>query len=122
MKFGAFPIYVFAPIKTAPAEIAKSVLLNSPINVIGSPPAVLKKTKYVGALSKKLDNTPVYQKYIIFTGSPLLETELIIPDRAPFVPAFKIAIAGIIVTNIPAKSFATSIIGNQVYSLSLRIC
>ena len=27
MKFGAFPIYVFAPIKTAPAEIAKSVYL-----------------------------------------------------------------------------------------------
>ena len=107
MKFGAFPIYVFAPIKTAPAEIAKSVLLNSPINVIGSPPAVLKKTKYVGALSKKLDNTPVYQKYIKFTGSPLLETELIIPDKAPFVPAFKMAIAGIIVTKIPANSFAT---------------
>ena len=27
MKLGAFPIYVFAPINTAPAEIAKSCLL-----------------------------------------------------------------------------------------------
>ena len=26
MKLGAFPIYVFAPINTAPAEIAKSVV------------------------------------------------------------------------------------------------
>ena len=64
IKFGAFPIYVFAPINTAPADIAKSVLDISVINCTGSPPAVLKKTKYVGALSKKLDNIPVAQKYI----------------------------------------------------------
>ena len=38
MKFGAFPIYVFAPIKTAPAEIASNVFFSSPIKVIGSPP------------------------------------------------------------------------------------
>ena len=122
MKFGALPIYVFAPIKTAPAEIANNVFFSSPIKVIGSPPAVLKNTKYVGALSKKLDNTPVYQKYIILTGPLSLETALIIPANAPLVPALSIAIAGMIVTKIPAKSFATSMIGNQVYSLSLRIC
>ena len=37
MKFGALPIYVFAPIKTAPAEIANNVFFSSPIKVIGSP-------------------------------------------------------------------------------------
>ena len=64
IKFGAFPIYVFAPINTAPADIARRVWESSPINWMGSPPAVLKNTKYVGALSKKLDNIPVAQKYI----------------------------------------------------------
>ena len=67
MKFGALPMYVFAPIKTAPAEIAKSVWLPCPIKsetVIVSPKAALKKTRYVGALSKKLDKIPVNQKYI----------------------------------------------------------
>ena len=44
-------------------------------------------------------------------------------DRAPLSPAFNIAIAGIIVVNIPANSFATSIIGNHVYSFaSLMLC
>ena len=64
MKLGAFPIYVFAPIKTAPAEIASKVFAISFIRIIGSPPAVLKKTRYVGALSRKLDRIPVNQKYI----------------------------------------------------------
>jgi len=64
MKLGALPIYELAPIKTAPAEIARSVLDISPISKFGSPPAVLKKTRYVGALSKKLDKIPVAQKYI----------------------------------------------------------
>ena len=45
MKFGALPIYVLAPIKTAPAEIASNVLGISFINVDGSPPAVLKNTR-----------------------------------------------------------------------------
>ena len=45
MKFGALPIYVFAPIKTAPQEIAKSVL---PViisqSTLFSPRAVVKNT------------------------------------------------------------------------------
>ena len=45
IKFGALPIYVFAPMKTAPADIAKRVFDNSPISIVGSPPAVLKNTK-----------------------------------------------------------------------------
>ena len=45
IKFGAFPIYVFAPIKTAPAEMANKVLGMSFINTEGTPPAVLKKTR-----------------------------------------------------------------------------
>ena len=64
MKLGAFPMYVFAPIKTAPAEIASKVFAISFISILGSPPAVLKKTRYVGALSRKLDKIPVNQKYI----------------------------------------------------------
>ena len=93
---------------TAPAEIANSVCESSPIKICASPPAVLKKTKYVGALSKKLERIPVSQKYILFTGPASLDTELIMLAKAPEVPAFKIAIAGIIVMKIPAKSFATS--------------
>ena len=45
IKFGAFPIYVFAPIKTAPADIANNVLGISFINIEGTPPAVLKNTR-----------------------------------------------------------------------------
>ena len=50
---------------TAPAEMANKVWINSPMSNDGSPPAVLKNTKYVGALSKNADNQPVTQKYII---------------------------------------------------------
>ena len=64
IKLGALPIYVFAPMKTAPAEMANKVWLKSPMSNEGSPPAVLKNTRYVGALSKKLDKIPVAQKYI----------------------------------------------------------
>ena len=64
IKFGAFPIYVSAPKKTAPLDIANNVLGNSFIKISALPPAVLKNTKYVGALSKKPDNKPVNQKYI----------------------------------------------------------
>ncbi len=64
IKLGAFPIYVLAPMNPAPAEMANKVWLKSPMSNDGSPPAVLKNTKYVGALSKKLDRIPVAQKYI----------------------------------------------------------
>ena len=45
IKLGAFPMYVVAPINTAPAEIASSVVYNSPISWSASPPAVLKNTR-----------------------------------------------------------------------------
>ena len=51
----------------------------------------------MGALSKKLERIPVSQKYILFTGPASLDTELIMLAKAPEVPAFKIAIAGMIV-------------------------
>ena len=55
-------------------------------------------------------------------GSPVSDdTEETTDANAPFVPAFRIAIAGIIVTKIPAKSFPTSIIGNHVYSFAVLI-
>tara|TARA_B100000470_G_C19419485_1_gene227942 strand:+ start:269 stop:484 length:216 start_codon:yes stop_codon:yes gene_type:complete len=61
IKLGALPIYVIAPIKTAPDEIANNVEILF-IKLFASPPAALKKTKYVGALSKKADKEPVNQK------------------------------------------------------------
>ncbi|SVA02939.1 uncharacterized protein METZ01_LOCUS55793 [marine metagenome] len=45
IKLGAFPIYVLAPMNTAPAEMANKVLDISPIRRTGSPPAVLKNTR-----------------------------------------------------------------------------
>ena len=45
IKLGAFPMYVLAPINTAPEEIARSVLGILFIKKLGSPPAVLKKTR-----------------------------------------------------------------------------
>ena len=44
-KFGALPIYVKAPIKTAPQEIAVSVMESSPDKSWASPPATKKKTR-----------------------------------------------------------------------------
>ena len=64
IKLGAFPIYVYAPIKTAPHEIANNVFECVVINSIAFPPAVLKKTKYVGALSKNDDKLKNLNKFI----------------------------------------------------------
>ena len=58
---------------------------------------------------------------MILTGPASLETALITADKAPSLPAFKIAIAGMIVINIPANSFATSCIGNQLNSFASLI-
>lgn len=51
MKFGAFPIYVFAPMNTAPQEIAVSTFTGTIPRVVASPsakplaPAVVKNTR-----------------------------------------------------------------------------
>ena len=77
----------------------------------------------MGALSKKEERIPVNQKYIKSIGLPLLSVnKLIINPKSPFFPVFKIAIAGIIVIKIPAKSLATSLIGSQVKPFSFLIC
>ena len=108
IKLGAFPIYVNAPINTAPLEIASKVELNLFIKISGFPPATSKNTRYVGALSKKADNKPVTQKYIIS-----LWHKSLIHCKAP--PSCdKILRTGIIVINIPINSLATSVMGNQV--------
>ena len=74
MKFGPLPMYVIAPMNTAPSEIAmrrvsdihppprSSIAPGAPGSVPAS--ASLKKTKYVGALSSTLESPPVIQKYI----------------------------------------------------------
>jgi hypothetical protein len=53
---------VTAPIKTDPIEMASRVVESVVVSVVTSPPAMLKKTKYVGALSKKLEKNPESQK------------------------------------------------------------
>ena len=122
IKLGAFPIYVFAPIKTAPHEIANNVFECVVINSIAFPPAALKKTKYVGALSKNDDKIPVNQKYIILFGLPsIFWVESTMTANAPSEPAFNIAIAGIMVIKIPTNNFATSSMGNHVNPFADRI-
>src|SRR6266511_2265730 len=101
-----------APMNTAPAEIAASVVAIGPINATGSPPARLKNTRYVGALSRKLESAPVNQKYRASIGAPLeLETAASSGASTPALPALRIAIAGMMVRKIAAKSLATSMIG-----------
>ena len=103
MKFGALPIYVLAPINTAPQEIASSIICGTIPTLVCRPavapsvPAVVRNTRYVGVLSRKLDMAPVTQN--ICHGS-------VRPSSAPF--AFKIRSAGIIVIKIPINSTATS--------------
>src|SRR5262249_36690271 len=109
MKFGPFPIYVFAPIKTDPHETAISNCSPSllPNNVLRSskrlptnPEAMAVNVRYVGALARKLDNVPDSQKnchgYRKFS------------DAAR---ASRISSAGIIVMKMPRNSAATSAIG-----------
>ena len=42
IKFGAFPIYVFAPMNTAPHEIASSILTGTAPSVVATPPLNLE--------------------------------------------------------------------------------
>src|SRR6266496_4372876 len=73
MKLGAFPMYVFAPMNTAPVEIAArrraawgssaSAPMYGPwAGTPSSPAAVAAKARYVGALSSTLDSAPDVQK------------------------------------------------------------
>ena len=114
MKFGALPMYELAPMKTAPAEIAVSVAAIGPIKAAASPPARLKKTRYVGALSRKLDSTPVSQKYMVLSGAPPGPVTIATSGAsAPLLPACRIASTGMMVMKMPANSLATSSIGPQ---------
>ena len=71
--------------------------------------AVVRNTRYVGALSRNEDRAPVIQKNC---------HGCVTPSSLPL--ALSIARAGIMVRNIPMNSFATSAIGTNVkllYSL-----
>lgn len=67
MKFGALPIYVLAPMKTAPAEIASNMICETVPTVVSMPavapraPAVCKNTRYVGVLSRNDERAPTAQ-------------------------------------------------------------
>lgn len=103
IKFGAFPIYVLAPINTAPHEIAISILTGTTPSVVATPvvkcmaPAVVRKTRYVGVLSRKLESAPVAQN---------ISNGFVIPRPEPAL--FNTIRAGCIVMKIPIKSTATS--------------
>ena len=109
IKFGAFPIYVLAPMNTAPQEIAISILTGTTPSVVATPvvkcmaPAVVRKTRYVGVLSRKLESAPVAQN--ISNGS-------VIPRPEPAL--FNTIRAGCMVMKIPMKSTATSWIAPHV--------
>ena len=100
---------------TAPHEIASSILTGTAPSVVATPPlnpsapAVVRNTRYVGVLSRKLDRAPVAQN--IWNG-------LLIPSSAPF--AFRIISAGCIVIKIPINRTATSWIAPQVKWLRIR--
>ena len=103
IKLGALPIYVPAPINTAPQDIAvRSFTVIIPALVVipfvnPNVPAVVKNTRYVGVLSRKLQSAPVVQNIC---------HALLIPSVGP--TALRIIRAGCIVINIPIKSTATS--------------
>lgn len=67
IKLGALPIYVTAPINTAPHEIAVRSFSDTIPTVVAIPvvapsvPAVVRNTRYVGVLSRKLESAPVIQ-------------------------------------------------------------
>ncbi len=102
-------MYVFAPIKTAPQEIAVSIFAGIIPTDVATPsvnpiaPAVVKNTRYVGVLSKKLESPPVVQN--IWNGSVI--SRLLPID-------LKISRAGCIVMKIPTNKTATSWIASQV--------
>src|SRR5881396_2868839 len=71
IKFGPFPMYVLAPMKTDPQETAASKVSPSPDRNIDpkfwtlvptNPDAIAVNVRYVGALSRTLDNAPDIQK------------------------------------------------------------
>src|SRR5213592_303540 len=83
MKFGPLPMYVLAPMKTEPHEIAaKSIgplgFASKSLKYISFPTsempcwplAVAAKVRYVGALSRKLDKAPDAQKYCHDSRNP----------------------------------------------------
>lgn len=98
---------MFASIKTVPAKIASKVCAISPCNALELPPKELKKIKYVGALSKNLNNEAVCQKYMTLFGEiSAFVTGSRSGAMTPDSLALKIAAAVMIVIKIPAKSFA----------------
>ena len=90
-------------LNTAPQDIAvRSFTVIIPAHVVipfvnPNVPAVVKNTRYVGVLSRKLESAPVVQNIC---------HALFIPSVGP--TALRIIRAGCIVINIPIKSTATS--------------
>ena len=75
-----------------------------------SVPAVVKNTRYVGVLSRKLESAPVVQNICHAFD---------IPSVGP--TALRIISAGCIVINIPINSIATSLIAPQLKWFFVRI-
>ncbi|MCY1532473.1 hypothetical protein D9M68_677490 [compost metagenome] len=72
-------------------------------------------------MSRKLDSAPASQKYQALIGAPSgPETRLTRPVSWPSLPARRMAMAGAMVTKMPANSLPTSRIGAQSNSLPAR--
>lgn len=111
IKFGAFPMYVKAPIKTDPQEIAANKLcpasdFTRELRFSALPPtnpeAIAAKVMYVGALSRMPESNPVTQKKCQGALRPNVEAR-----------ALRISNAGTIVTNTPRNNAAISKIGEK---------
>ena len=80
IKFGALPIYVSAPMKTAPSEIATRIGECVVVSSAAFPPASSKKTIYVGALEDLMSmGLPPKRtnllEFALLAGSPNISNE-----------------------------------------------
>ena len=102
---------------TAPQEMADRILVGTVPSVVVIPlvnasvPAVVRNTRYVGVLSRKLESAPVAQN---------ISAGLVIPRFGP--TAFRSINAGCMVIKIPMNKTATSWIAPQVKWFLIRIC
>ena len=97
--------------KTAPNEMATRVVLD--MSSVAFPPAIWKNTRYVGALSKTPDKSPVVQKNC--DGS--IVDEILKNSnndfKGPLLPIFNKSTMGAIVIKIPKNSLNISINGSM---------
>jgi hypothetical protein len=105
--FGAFPMYVIAPITTELTEIATKMFGYTCINSCALPPAILKNKRYDGALSRKEEAREQSQKYTNAQLSWLPVSAIYLCIVSEF--SFSINRTGAITKNIVKNVIATSL-------------